>query len=307
MVLFDGAWARINRAHALQKEMLGMWNSYLDEEPFQSHISVDDKGNGWMWVETVQPIDPTAGAIFGEWLYNLRSALDYAIYDLSVYETGSHGTPPNAKKIMFPIFEKHKDFTGQLHRLADLSPRSLERIEVMQPYNFKAGFTGDPTWWLHEMARLDRHRELSVVSASVDMASTHPVIFAPRGVKVLYEAVEATEDLSDGATIAKFKLIPPKSGKEITGNPRGVIDMEIAGFPGDGILRSLDINSRLKLIALHAESIVSDLERWAGLRRNDSRVWTKVGDVSDDVYERNWDAIVRRRAQEIEVIRSQAA
>lgn len=255
---FEGAHDRIDRAHAHRAELGRTWNSYLEDEPFDFGLKVDDEGNAELWAEVVHAAPRECGVIVGEWLYNLRTALDYALYGLAIADSGQV-PPPSADKIQFPICMSADQFRRQEYRLADLTEEHRLRLDEVQPYRSPAGPRAHPLFWLNELARLDRHRAISVVGAAV--AEANPVVHAPNSTAVFFEDVDPRVYLEESAVLARFKVTPYRPGDKVEANPQAGIDMEIEGFPGDGPVRDLDINTRLRIIAANVRVIVESIEK----------------------------------------------
>lgn len=114
---------------------------------------------------------PHIGIYVGETVYQLRSALDHLVCLL----TKENGKIVNSKT-EFPIFLRREDFrdsAGHLTppirlRIEGLTDEHKALIERQQP--FQGGYGSpedDPLWWLHCLAKFDRHQFLHLVSTAV--------------------------------------------------------------------------------------------------------------------------------------------
>ncbi len=94
--------------------------------------------------------------LLGEYLYELRAALDNCLYAVAVITSGQN-PPPNAERLEWPIRASRREWTNQVGRYRALPDVVVEALEAIQPY--QAEF---PTWnslaLLHDLARFDRHR-----------------------------------------------------------------------------------------------------------------------------------------------------
>ena len=105
---------------------------------------------------------------FGDWLFNIRTALDYAFFQLAIEDTGKN--PPTRQGArMFPIKRTKEDFdalqgTDTLHGLKE---STVNMVEAMQPYHTKYGADGNALLWLHDLARRDRHRQPLTMGAII--------------------------------------------------------------------------------------------------------------------------------------------
>lgn len=108
-------------------------------------------------------------AVIGEILFNLRSALDLAVYELTVWEKG---TP--LKQTEFPIFDDEDAFFklkkngdsahgSGLYKIRGLRQDTIDGITSIQPFNTRKLYGGVAFLsLLQEMNIIDKHRELHV-------------------------------------------------------------------------------------------------------------------------------------------------
>lgn len=134
-----------------------MWHiasEHLEAHPVVKHIDRRPDEQIIM-VESTYPFPPALSVLFGEWLYNLRAALDGLFYELVAYDTASD-PPPNAGRLSYPMTTSPASFHERIP--SALSERMRELIEATQPYHSTGGHLGSALWWINELARLDRHR-----------------------------------------------------------------------------------------------------------------------------------------------------
>lgn len=100
--------------------------------------------------------------MLGEFLHQLRAALDNCLYAAAVIDSGV-SPPPGGDRLQWPICLTPADWKDSTRRYAHLSPDIIGALERIQPYNAEC-----PDWnclrILHDLARIDRHRTLSVVA-----------------------------------------------------------------------------------------------------------------------------------------------
>ncbi|WBT08822.1 hypothetical protein PAB09_00190 [Corynebacterium sp. SCR221107] len=170
-------------------------------------------------LKATAPFPPELSILFGEWLYNVRAFLDGLLYELVAHDTGKN-PPPNAERLQFPIFKDRTAFDAKFHPKG-LSERTRTMIERMQPYHATGGHTGSGLWWIHELARIDRHRhghalvwriiniQLQVDSAFVDTTRTrvcdqfHALVRDNEELEIatIYPVPGAKPDSNDGVDI----------------------------------------------------------------------------------------------------------
>jgi hypothetical protein len=103
------------------------------------------------------PIPARFGLIVGDVLQNLRSSLDYLVWEL-VLAANSQPT----EKSMFPICSTVEFFEEQIrrHRLDGVSPDAIAEIKSVQPYHLGQDFNKSILWALDELANINKHRRI---------------------------------------------------------------------------------------------------------------------------------------------------
>jgi hypothetical protein len=149
------ALQRVDRAEEhfvdLKREVANFRQDHLDSvgihfDPNPPHRPVEKPPIGYP-----APL-PIVSILLGEICYNLRSALDYLVFELAKLDSGSvqNGT-------QFPIDDTPQLFTRHiLTRLKGISPPHVTAIERLQPYN---GCKWSPI--LRDISNPDKHRELT--------------------------------------------------------------------------------------------------------------------------------------------------
>lgn len=151
---FQAAIARVERAYAHREEMWAMSTEHLEAHPIEKSFVVDDD-HVRIKLRSVEPFPVGISVVFSEWLHCLRSALDSLIYELAIRDSATD-PPPGADRLQFPVARDADAFAGL--QLKGLSERTRRGIESMQAYHATGGVTGGALWWLHRLARIDRHR-----------------------------------------------------------------------------------------------------------------------------------------------------
>ncbi|QPK78304.1 hypothetical protein G7Y31_06860 [Corynebacterium lizhenjunii] len=152
---FDIIHTRIQRASTHRDELATIQTEYLNQHPIATSIE-EHHDHVIIRFHATAPFPHAASILFGEWLYNLRAALDGLYYQLMMEDTGLN-PPPNATRLTYPITTSRGQFdtNRDIKRLAN---RHQIAIEHTQPYHSTGGHTGSALWWVHHLARLDRHR-----------------------------------------------------------------------------------------------------------------------------------------------------
>jgi hypothetical protein len=160
---FDGVWDRMRRAKAHREAASEAWSTWLtDYEPYGPWLDIDDDGNGTLSIRQFSPPPSVLAIELGEWLYNLRAALDYTVYAVAIFDTKSD-PPPNESVLQWPICESELSFRQNSYRIKPLSEKHRAWIEEAQPYASGSEPTHAAIYWVNHLARIDRHRQLQVV------------------------------------------------------------------------------------------------------------------------------------------------
>lgn len=133
--------------------------------------------------EIKEPPDPDWPLIIGDAVHNLRSALDHIAFDLTVaYQEDTNPGQPISRDLIrsseFPVIPTVNERTGMTgdaeHRfdsaagskLAGVHPDARAAIKAAQPYHRGAQSETHELWLVHDLDRVDKHRELIVTAAA---------------------------------------------------------------------------------------------------------------------------------------------
>jgi hypothetical protein len=123
--LFAAAWARVDRADGLRQQMGQLWNDYISGHPFTP--SLIGQGDGVYVLRVWENQSPPAelAVATGEWLYNVRSALDYVVWATAAHESGLI-PPPDEAQLQYPIYDSEDTWNRNLYRLKHLAEHQIE-------------------------------------------------------------------------------------------------------------------------------------------------------------------------------------
>lgn len=197
---------------------------------------------------------PDFAVIMGEWLYNLRSTLDYVIWATAAHVTGQ-SPPPNEEKLQYPIYDNEQVWRSNLHRLQPLAEHHREMLRVMQPFasDLDANYLG----WINRMARMDRHRRL--VDGTAYLAVVDPVIRVPEGCDVALEWGERVL-ADDRADVARITVSPWSPGMDVAVNPRVGIDPDVAQWSASPFWSGKRFTDRLTMIQIFVSAEIATYE-----------------------------------------------
>jgi hypothetical protein len=242
--------ARLERAEMHQREFGRIWNEFLtggeaappgrvleataiEHEPYVTRVSVYPDGEGVITVESVDLPGDDLALEFGEFLYQLRAALDSLVYETAIVVSGQD-PPPYAEELEFPIRPSEASFNNAAGKIAPLAEHHKIWIEDVQPYRAEyetegLQFSAEALHAINDLARKDRHRGLRVIASWG--SSRNPQFDLPRGCSL--EWVHVTEDglLERESEVATFKIRNWKSGLEMQANPNLLIDVTVEDVP----------------------------------------------------------------------------
>ncbi|WP_457145516.1 hypothetical protein [Mycobacterium sp. URHB0021] len=152
---------RVIRASEVRASIGTLWNEYMERQPRRFGLVADaESGTRWtLVINTTEPMPVRISALFGEWLYLLRAALDGTAYYVAVRDSGQN-PPPKERSIYFPIKTDPAKYDSPGHRqgLIALSDSTFADLRTVRPFNAQPDYKSNVLWWIEELARIDRHR-----------------------------------------------------------------------------------------------------------------------------------------------------
>jgi hypothetical protein len=101
---FEDCWARLDRAVEHLNQFGEEWAAFLKQHPYEVSVRVDDDGRGTVSISRHQPIPRRLSLLIGEFLYELRAALDNCLHEVAVRHGGQN--PPRGEGMLqFPIYD----------------------------------------------------------------------------------------------------------------------------------------------------------------------------------------------------------
>lgn len=158
----------------------------------------------------------------GEVIYNLRSALDHAVYKL---------ISKNRGQSQFPIFTDVCEFQVKGRpMIKGVPPDVCTLIEERQPYKRSAPTPAlDPLAILNSLSNRDKHRELATVATGVDLAFVG--VGDRTKITEWIRPISAGQVLQQDAEIARFVATVEGDIDEMKVSPDFVYEVRIQGRP----------------------------------------------------------------------------
>ena len=260
--LFSKCRARIARAVHHANEAAEVWNSLDITHLLAVTLFVRDDGTGTLDVDQVEPLPESLELELGEYLYQLRAALDGSVYASAIQDSGQN-PPPKASSIEFPICESKDEWPKQSRKIAQLNAGRQRFIEATQPFAeppLEASLlvlnSNRCLRFLNELARIDRHRRLHTLIAGISM--DRPLFELPEGTRL--ERLEVRPMSSSEGPTARFSVTGWQRDMKLVANPLADIDLWLDGLaapchPND------TLPHRLQAITMNVRMIVSFLEK----------------------------------------------
>ena len=208
--LFVDSWKRIDRAIKHGKAFKAEWDRVVNPESYTTSISVN---SDWTHgsIKSVTNIVPENDMALelGEFFYQLRAALDAAVYQVSVMEQGVE-PPAHENRVEFPIYHAPEVFNRNPLNTDPFPQQLRDWLETIQPYNTAKTAQTDYSTLnrrleiLHNCARKDRHRRLHLVAAVPTVMDLEFTITGPG--RITYETPIQANFLEDECVFLEFGI-----------------------------------------------------------------------------------------------------
>lgn len=226
---FDSCWARLDRAAEHAAEFGAQWGSFIAGHPYRLFVDIDDYGSGVVGVRRDRSLPPSLPLLVGEFLYQLRAALDNCLYEVALIHSGED-PPPGATQLQFPIYTTPAAWTSNLYRLKHLSDEHRQMLERIQPYQARHKAL-NCLGILNDLARIDRHRTVHLVGACV--VEGRLAVEAPPGSTITAVQRVQRPVIDDEAPLATFVIQPWSPEQQVRLYPDLILEVEIAEMAAD--------------------------------------------------------------------------
>jgi hypothetical protein len=168
MTELDGVRAKLALARENAEQLEALLRPVVEEaQKFIERVPGDNPYEVVYRITKVPWIDPAWSAIFGQGIYNIRSALDHLAWQLVRLD----GQDPT-RTTQFPLLDSSRDKSGR-KLTVDIAPGIkrpdiLAAVESMQPYH-GGGKWGDQLGVVGELSRIDKHRLPIAVSTMLNV------------------------------------------------------------------------------------------------------------------------------------------
>jgi len=249
-----GVRAKLDRAHIQLDELDLQMEAFGDREPYgTSDAQPNADRRQWVWYLKFRPQMPlTWGVMLGEIVHDLRSALDHAIFQLTLNyvhrEISGTGFPISDDPTSWDKRGGKRqadnplayDWRCAMYQLRGVGPGVVEYIKRLQPYSTQDP-KSSPLLALHALWNQDKHRLIHAWGLELDQGRSEIRYEGPpRPHKVLFE----TGVLHDGDKAASITFDGPVDEGHLSGRFATKLAFENpvdpSPAPGDSLMRLHD-------------------------------------------------------------------
>jgi hypothetical protein len=242
--IFEESRHRVRRAKLHRNAFADQWNALIKRDAFSFFVECNADRTGFIRFRRQSPYSHDVSLELGEFFYQLRAALDCLAFTAVRQVAGD--PVPNEDGIYFPIADTPEGYQRLARNLSRLPQELREWIKSIQPCFARDSAddflrqTSDLLELLHDCARKDRHRRLTILSPwGSELAGSFS--FTPA---VQIEHLEGGScNLFDAeGTIAKFRVAEyiPALQVQLECNLYVDVVMENIAFKGPLFEKALD-------------------------------------------------------------------
>ena len=198
-----GARAKLRRAEELRQAHDDLFEAYLETQPYSIVFDFDPE-TGWhtfRWRVVAEPPLEDLALIFSDILGNLRSTLDYLVWQLVLL-----GGRKPGRKTSFPVVKRAQDWAVQGEAaLRGVPEEWANLIEAMQPFQRLDRPDLHPLAILEHVNNLTKHRFLPAAVLTAD-TFTYLVNVATLPPDETFESYDYLDrPITDGGEVARFR------------------------------------------------------------------------------------------------------
>lgn len=168
---FDSARLKVVRAYGHMKALNREIDAALRSQPNGVIGEIEAKSGDKVYRADMKWQPPREwGLLLGDFVHNIRSALDHMVWDLVVLNPDS--ADPDTKT-EFPIYRDPTQYVlphEAPRKLRGILPKALDLIEEAQPYH-GANASRHPLWMLRQLDIADKHRTLLLTGSIAELRS----------------------------------------------------------------------------------------------------------------------------------------
>jgi hypothetical protein len=155
---------KLQRAHVHLDALNVKVSAWINSKPYTITPETDFQRGEYVITTVIQDVPMEFSAIAGDFIHNLRGALDHLAWILAAVGT-NHTRPSDS--IYFPVF--HVFDNGTPAKIAKctkgIDPVAVAIMQSLQPYHSGSGYKDTHLWRLNKLWNIDKHRHLALHSA----------------------------------------------------------------------------------------------------------------------------------------------
>jgi len=194
---------KIQRAAVHLSELHGRFMQWESGKPYrtQSRLRPDRRTiDTYLRIHSVAPLDEWS-LILGDFLHNLRSALDAIAWELATFNGAS---PRKPKSVQFPIATDPSAWDIALTGwVGDLPSAFIERLSLLQPFRYAVAGKLSALEVLHALDIQDKHKsalEVGIGQEGIELRGSFRLVDAAATLRPNWTPVQPL-DLHDGALV----------------------------------------------------------------------------------------------------------
>jgi hypothetical protein len=151
--------------------------AWMDDEPFTFEVTVYERERSPIGpvryfsfaIARAKPVPDDLSTILGDFLHNIRGALDHFAWQIACRHLGRTPTVTEARRIYFPIADTYAEFRArpavEKGLLGSIGSPQIRLIRRYQPYKRRSAAARDEFAVLAKLSNEDKHRAVHAVYA----------------------------------------------------------------------------------------------------------------------------------------------
>ncbi|MGH9699493.1 MAG: hypothetical protein ACRD5R_00595 [Candidatus Acidiferrales bacterium] len=252
---FASCWLKIARAEVHAKTVCDEIASWEQQCPYV--LTKIDDPQGYFYSINVE-LNPVPdwdrwSLIFGDFIHNLRSALDHFVYAAAICQTKIN-PPVDRRRLQFPISMDSKTFSNGKNGIQSLSEAVQASIEGVQPYNRRHRLLPPLLGLLRDFDNSDKHRLLKLASAL--QHDGHARIECPDG-HSLKSITYFDGEIQTRADILAFTIEPPTL--EVKYPYESTFKVGVSHEPGPTGIKATSVKTLVELLSGEVRTIIETI------------------------------------------------
>jgi hypothetical protein len=246
--------AKLERAQEHLIALDAATGEFFEVDPYEIVGEFDSKTSEYLFrVKVLREPPLRLGVIFGDFIHNLRSALDHLVWQLILLDGGS----PD-RDTCFPVASSSSEFQHMTERaLQGLRPEHVTRIEALQPYHAGDRAEGHLLTLLPRLSNTDKHQIVhTALSWFRSDFVTEPRFTPNEDAIVQKRELARIERMEDGAIVARVGITPIGPNPQVEMDAQVQIDIAF----GEGPTRAVALAKMGQLVHQIIESFAPDFE-----------------------------------------------